>query len=262
MVNAELNSVDCGPVSLTRASWGQAMEWLGCCLQEREAVHYACFCEANLLSCAIDDEKLQGVLARADAVFADGVVAMKLAKVHGHLLPERIPGPTFLLKACEAGLKAGWLHYFYGGDEGVADKLAEILKVRFSGLQVSGTYSPPFREIGDLAEDDDVLHRIEDAGTDILWVGLGGPKQEFWMAEHQKRLSVPIMLGVGAAFDFHSGRRRWAPRWIRAIGLEWLFRMLTGGRATFVRNVRCLRRVALLLLKSQLNARFRLTFWR
>jgi N-acetylglucosaminyldiphosphoundecaprenol N-acetyl-beta-D-mannosaminyltransferase len=90
-----------------------------------------------------------------------------------------------------------------------------------------GTYAPPFRSLSALAEDDEVLRRIEAAGADLLWVGLGGPKQEFWMAEHRQRIRVPVMLGVGAAFDFHTGNRPWAPAVVRRLGLEWAWRMLT-----------------------------------
>lgn len=96
------------------------------------------------------------------------------------------------------------------------------MRERFPGIHIVGTYSPPYRSISNLAETDEVLRQIEEAGTDLLWVGLGGPKQEFWMAEHQHRLKVPVMLGVGAAFDFHTGNRAWAPAVVRRMGLEWV----------------------------------------
>ncbi len=248
----ELSSVPCGPVSLTMATWETAMRWLAAVVESSGPTRYACFCEANLLSHAVGNPRLQGILKDAAAVFPDGVAAMQLAAAHGTRLPERLPGPTFLLKACEAGLEPGWKHFFYGGREGVAEQLSEKLSARFPGLKVCGIHSPPLRELDNLEECDAVLNTIEAAGPDILWVGLGGPKQEFWMDLHWDRLSVPVMFGVGAAFDFHSGSRRWAPVWIRRVGLEWLFRMATGGRTTFTRNVRCCARVTGLLLRERL----------
>ena len=247
--------VDCGPVSFTAADNTEALRLLaelisGGLPTPGSPVPYVCFCEANLLSCLTDDAELREILHQAAAVFADGIAAFKLAAIYNHPLPERVPGPGFMLKACEAGVAKGWRHFFYGGGEGVADKLAEVLQQKFTGLKVAGTFSPPFREIGALDEDDEVLRMIEKSGADILWVGLGGPKQEYWMASHARRIRVPVMLGVGAAFDFHSGNRPWAPRWIRATGTEWIFRALTGGRSTFVRNIRCVSRVSGLLWRE------------
>ena len=226
------------------------MVWLGAAVQENSPTRYACFCEANLLSHAVRNPDLRMILDDADCVFADGVASVKLAAIHGNPLPERIPGPTFFLRACEAGIEKGWRHFLYGGAPGVADRLAEKLRSDYPGIQIVGTHSPPFREMGNLAEGEDVLRRIEEVGTDILWVGLGGPKQEFWMAEHRERIHVPVMLGVGAAFDFHSKTRPWAPAWIRRLGVEWLFRMFTGGRSTLVRNARCCSVVALVLMRE------------
>ena len=106
-----------------------------------------------------------------------------------------------------------------------------------------GTYAPPFRPLSP-EEDADVKQQINASHADFVWVGLGGPKQEFWILAHQKELNVPFLLGVGAAFDFHSGRRPWAPPFIRKIGMEWLWRACSGGKKTFFRNLRCVSTVA------------------
>ncbi|OPZ01351.1 MAG: putative N-acetylmannosaminyltransferase [candidate division BRC1 bacterium ADurb.BinA364] len=164
-------------------------------------------------------------------------------------VPERTPGPSFLLRACEFGLSRGYRHFFYGGAEGVPQRLAERLRQRYPGIQIVGAYSPPFRELTE-AEEAEVKEMIEAARPHLLWVGLGGPKQNLWMASHVGKIGVPVMLGVGAAFDFHSGNRLWAPAWIRKCGLEWLFRTFTGGRATFRRNIWCLSVVSCLLAKA------------
>ena len=105
------------------------------------------------------------------------------------------------------------------------------------------------------AEERALQEKIEQSRADLLWVALGGPKQEFWMQAHQGKIDVPVMLGVGAAFDFHSGSRPWAPRWVRRWGLEWLWRMVSGGRKTFLRNCRCVSGVAVILLSDFLHFR-------
>ncbi|MBA3583884.1 MAG: WecB/TagA/CpsF family glycosyltransferase, partial [Gemmatimonadetes bacterium] len=114
----------------------------------------------------------------------------------------------------------------YGGGEGVPELLAERLASRFRGLQVVGTYSPPFRNLT-LEEDEEIVERINSARPDIVWVGLSTPKQERWMHEHVGRLNAPVMVGVGAAFDFHAGLKKQAPRWMQRSGLEWSFRLMT-----------------------------------
>jgi len=116
-------------------------------------------------------------------------------------------------------------HFFYGGGPGIAEVLADSLKQRY-GIVVAGTYCPPFRPLTD-KELNDVRSRIEATVPDILWVGLSTPKQEKWMNQNRAQLSVPVMLGVGAAFDFNCGKSRQAPRWMRENGLEWLFRLTT-----------------------------------
>lgn len=221
-------------------------------LEDRQA-HFYCFCEANLLSHALSNPALRAALEKADAIFPDGVALVLLAKLLRTPLVERVTGPTFMLDACQHGVAKGWRHFFYGGAPGVADKLAIKLSERFPGLQVAGTWCPPFRL---LTPDEELAAKqaIEAARPDLLWVGLGGPKQEFWIAEHLGRINVPVMLAIGAAFDFHSGNRAWAPAWIRRTGMEWAYRAATGGRRTFLRNVKCVARVATHLMQVALRA--------
>ena len=124
---------------------------------------------------------------------------------------------------------------------------------RFPGIQIAGAYAPPFRPLTD-AEEAEVKSRIETGKPHLLWIGLGGPKQEFWCAQHLGKFDVPVMLAVGAAFDFISGNRPWAPVWIRRIGMEWLYRAFTGGWRTFFRNLRCVSMVAIKLMTEYLAA--------
>jgi len=137
----------------------------------------------------------------------------------------RYNGPILQLDCSEYGEARGWRHFFYGGKEGVADLMATKLKDRFPQLNVVGTYCPPFRDLS-VEEDDDVVAMINATQPDIVWVGLGLIKQEAWVAKHLNRINAPWMVGVGAAFDYHSGAVPWAPKWIRALGLEWLFRLI------------------------------------
>jgi len=146
----------------------------------------------------------------------------------------RVYGPDLMLALCEESKEKGYRHFFYGGAEGVADELAASLTERYPGLQVAGTYSPPFRPLTE-DEDQQVVDLINRSGADIVWVGLGTPKQDFWVADHVGRLEAPVLLAVGAAFDFHSGRKRQAPRWMQRAGLEWLFRLLTEPRRLWYR---------------------------
>jgi N-acetylglucosaminyldiphosphoundecaprenol N-acetyl-beta-D-mannosaminyltransferase len=217
---------------------------------------YFCFCEASLLSSLIRDAELSRELRTAYAVFPDGIALVALARLRGYVLPERIPGPSFLLAACAYGVERGWRHFFYGGGPGVADELATRLRGDYPGIIIAGTLTPPFRALTEI-EESATKEMIESARPDLLWVCLGSPKQERWCAAHLGRLEVPLMLAIGAAFDFHSRNRPWAPAWIRRIGMEWLFRTVTGGKRTFLRNLRCVTIVGAYLAKAALNYQFK-----
>ena len=129
-----------------------------------------------------------------------------------------------MLALCERSQATGHRHYFYGGVPGVAELLTERLQRRYPGLIVTGSYSPPFRPVG-VSEEPQVLNDINLTKPDIIWVGLGTPKQDYWVASHRSALTAPVLIAVGAAFDFHAGLIRQAPRWMQQSGLEWLFRL-------------------------------------
>jgi N-acetylglucosaminyldiphosphoundecaprenol N-acetyl-beta-D-mannosaminyltransferase len=137
----------------------------------------------------------------------------------------RYNGPVFQLDCVREGVSAGWRHFYFGGKEGVAKEMAQRLEQRFPDTQCVGTYSPPFRPLTP-AEDEAVIALINAARPDIVWVGLGLMKQERWVAEHLGKIDAPWLVGVGAAFDYHSGAVAWAPRVLRAFGLEWVFRLI------------------------------------
>ena len=175
------------------------------------------------------DEQLRQIHNAAGLVTPDGMPLVWWARWCGWSRTERVYGPDLLLACCQRSYTAGYRHFFYGGQEGVADLLARRLSRRFPWLAIAGTYAPPFRPLT-TQEDDDIVARINDAGADIVWVGLSTPKQEYWMAQHVGRLDAPVLIGVGAAFDFHAGLKIQAPRWIQRSGLEWAFRLATEPR--------------------------------
>lgn len=157
----------------------------------------------------------------------------------GHLKRLAIPrlyGPELMLRACEYGVSRGWRHYFYGGREGVVELLSQKLTERYPGLITAGTYCPPFRQLTP-EEDADIVERIRKARPDIVWVGLGLLKQEKWISEHLKRVGVPWMVGVGAAFDFYAETAKRPPGWVSKLGFEWLYRLAREPRM-FKRNIR------------------------
>jgi N-acetylglucosaminyldiphosphoundecaprenol N-acetyl-beta-D-mannosaminyltransferase len=198
---------------------------------------YVCFCDVNSVSCARRDPAHLAALNRAFLATPDGMPLVWLGRRAGHAEITRVYGPDLLLAVCAASAGTELTHFFYGAGEGTAELLAEKLRVRFPGLRVVGTHTPPFRELtGD--ESAALASRIAALRPDFFWVGLSTPKQEKFMADHAGRLDAGILLGVGAAFDFFSGRVRQAPRWMQRCGLEWLFRLCTEPRRLAPRYLR------------------------
>jgi N-acetylglucosaminyldiphosphoundecaprenol N-acetyl-beta-D-mannosaminyltransferase len=190
----------------------------------RRQQNYVCISGVHGLIESQRDEGLRRIHNEAGLVTPDGMPLVWLSRLHGHGHVERVYGPDLMLALCERSLLKGHKHFFYGGGEGVPELLTNNLRRRFPGLRVVGGYSPPFRPLSG-AEDEQIVEAINEADPDIVWIGLSTPKQERWMAEHVGRLTAPVLIGVGAAFDFHSGLKKQAPRWMQRNGLEWLFRL-------------------------------------
>jgi N-acetylglucosaminyldiphosphoundecaprenol N-acetyl-beta-D-mannosaminyltransferase len=182
------------------------------------------------------DEQMRDATKGADLILPDGIGIVLAARLLGHGKQYRVTGPALMLRLCDAGRAQGLRHYFYGGREGIADRLAAQLSEMYPGLVVAGTYCPPFRPMS-VAEDEAVVAEINAARPDVVWVGIGAPKQEKWMANHVRRIRARAMVGVGAAFDFHSGNVRWAPKWVRNIGCEWAYRLICEPRRMWRRNL-------------------------
>ena len=171
-----------------------------------------------------DDPYYLDVARNAAMNVPDGMPLVLIGKKRGYQV-ERTCGPDLIEKIMLEHDQNKLKHFFYGGKEGVADKLAEVFRERAPGVQIVGTYCPPFRPLTP-EEDREVIDMIEKSGADIVWVGISSPKQDVWMYEHVNVLPV-TMLGVGAAFDFHSGEVRRAPIWMRKSGLEFLHRLIS-----------------------------------
>ena len=186
---------------------------------------YICHGTAHGFTLAQSDPALKAAYRGAWLTTPDGMPLVWL----GPPGTERVYGPDLLLAVCDTGRAVGLRHYFYGGAPGVADTLRAKLTARFPGLEVAGTFSPPYH-----APTPDELSTLRAEITrlrpDVIWIGLGTPKQEKFMAEHAATLDAAVLIGVGAAFDFHSGRVRQAPRWLQRSGFEWLFRLCTEPR--------------------------------
>lgn len=190
---------------------------------------YICCATAYNTDLARSDSALRSAYNRALCTTPDGMPLVWLGRWHGHRTITRVYGPDLLLATCEAGRTAGLRHFFFGGAPGVAGELATRLGRRFPGLVVCGTFTPPFRELTD-AEFSTLRDQVAAAAPDIIWVGLSTPKQEKFMTAAAPHLDASVLIGIGAAFDFHSGRVTQAPRWMQRSGLEWLHRLATEPR--------------------------------
>jgi N-acetylglucosaminyldiphosphoundecaprenol N-acetyl-beta-D-mannosaminyltransferase len=201
----------------------QVISWMEQVISRSPVSQYICVTGMHGVTEAQFDPSLKSVLNEAGLVVPDGTPLVWAGRVHGYPLKRRVYGPELMEDFCrETGDR--YRHYFFGGAPGVPEHLAELFKQRY-GIQVAGCWSPPFRALTQ-EEEVDLKRRVEECAPDIIWVGLSTPKQERWMHAHRDRLRVPLMVGVGAAFDFHTGRVTQAPRWMRENGLEWFFRLM------------------------------------
>jgi N-acetylglucosaminyldiphosphoundecaprenol N-acetyl-beta-D-mannosaminyltransferase len=202
----------------------QALEIIASWIARRER-NYVCVTPAHVIMDGYWNPEVRGWINRAGLVTPDGMGIVWLLKAKGNRNVARVYGPDLVLALCGQGLADRRRHFFYGGEPGVAGALAARLSKRFPGLQVAGTCSPPFGP-STSAEEAAAIREINESKSDILWVATGSPRQEGWMASHLGKVDVPVMIGVGASFDFLSGRKRQAPRWIQRAGMEWLFRLV------------------------------------
>jgi N-acetylglucosaminyldiphosphoundecaprenol N-acetyl-beta-D-mannosaminyltransferase len=207
---------------------GRIMRW-GAARESR----YVCICNVHSVVTTTQDIEFKLAVNNADMATPDGAPIAWVLRRRGHAAQERINGPDLMWRYLKEAESAGQTVFFYGSTDDTLARLRTVLKQQFPQLRIGGAYSPPFRSLT-REEDDAVVHMINDSGANVVFVGLGCPKQEKWMAEHRGRIRA-VMVGVGAAFDYHSGVVKRAPLWWQQNGLEWLYRLGSEPRRLFKR---------------------------
>jgi N-acetylglucosaminyldiphosphoundecaprenol N-acetyl-beta-D-mannosaminyltransferase len=212
--------LDVGISALTRAAAvRRILEWVA----QRDKT-YVNVCTVDTVLKCHDDPALAAIVNGSGMATADGMPLVWVGKARG-FRAERVYGPDLMLGVMEAGYARQLRHFFYGATDATLLTLRERFEVRFPGLVVVGCHAPPFRPL-DEDEVVSVAALINATRPDVVWVGIGTPRQDYWMARFRPLLEAPVLVAVGAAFDFHSGRVRQAPRWMMGVGLEWLFRLI------------------------------------
>ena len=186
---------------------------------------YACLSSVHpIIEAQRNPEYLQ-ILNGAAFNFPDGMPLTWIGRIQGHANMDRVFGPEFMLEMCRLSEQRGYRNFLYGGHEGTTAQLRHSLQQRFPRLQIVGAYTPPFRDLT-AEEEEHLIATVCEARPHILWVGIGAPKQDRFMAQFVDRLNVPLMAGVGAAFDFHTGRIRDCSEWLKRAGLQWAHRLI------------------------------------
>lgn len=238
--DAALPSVEQAPilgVPLAVTDYDRTLDWIDAAVQ-LGAREYLCVAAVHTVMESLEDDALREAVDGAAFTVPDGQpLAWALRKL-GHDIDARVYGPELMDRACARAAQSGQRQYLYGGrDDKALAQLAANLLDRHPDLPLAGGWSPPFRELSD-AELDEIATRINAARPDVVWVGIGVPKQEKWMAAMRGRLDAPVLVGVGAAFDFHAGLVPQAPTWMQRRGLEWLFRLMQEPRRLWKRYAR------------------------
>lgn len=214
----EVLGLGISPLNLSRAIW-QIESWITEARRE-----YVCLCTVHGVMESQKSQRVRDAFNRAGMVTPDGMPLAWLLRRSGHADSGRVYGPDLMLATIERGIDKGWRHYLYGGREEVVDSLVHNLTTRYPEMKLVGRSSPPIGPVEQLASDQ-AAREMNLTQADIVWVGLGSPKQDLWMAAMRRRLNASVLIGVGAAFDIHAGSLRQAPRWMREAGLEWTFRL-------------------------------------
>jgi N-acetylglucosaminyldiphosphoundecaprenol N-acetyl-beta-D-mannosaminyltransferase len=201
----------------------QVIAWAQC-----HESRYVCVANVHMLMEAYDSLEFQNVVNAADLVTPDGMPLVWMLRRLGYPEQGRVYGPELTMKLIEAVAMQEIAIGFYGGTVEALQRLTAIFKKEYPNLKIAYSYSPPFRSMT-VVEDEAIIRTVNNSGTKILFIGLGCPKQERWMAAHKGRIQA-VMLGVGAAFDIHSGQKSQAPLWMQRMALEWLFRLVSEPR--------------------------------
>jgi N-acetylglucosaminyldiphosphoundecaprenol N-acetyl-beta-D-mannosaminyltransferase len=211
------------PLALT--DYERTLDWIDAAVAARHR-GYVCVAATHTVMASREDAALRAAVLDADFTVPDGQPLVWALNLLGHGLHSRVYGPTLMWKACERAARTGQRLYLHGGrhNQGAMALLIHNLRTAHPGVQIVGGQTQPFRELS-AAEDDAFAENINRARPDVVWVGLGVPRQELWMQRMRARIEAPVLVGVGAAFDFHAGLVNQAPGWMQDSGLEWLFRL-------------------------------------
>ena len=211
------------PLALT--DYARTIELIDAYVAERRR-GYVCVCNVHTVMAAHEDDELRAALLASSFNVPDGQPLVWAMNALGHSLRRRVYGPELMAQACAHAARIGQRVYLYGGrNQGALAQLSLNLRHRSPGIQIVGGYSPPHRPLTD-EERESVIEEINRSGAEVVWVGIGVPKQEKWMTEMRQQLEAPMLIGVGAAFDFHAGLVPQAPRRLQDAGLEWAFRLV------------------------------------
>ncbi len=213
------------------------MDWMDA-MVAAGARGYLTAAAVNLVMSAREEPETMAAVLGATLAVPDGMPLVWALRALGHGRATRVYGPDLMLGFCARAAAAGTPMYLYGGrDEGALELLTARLRERFPGLRIAGGHSPPFRELTP-SEEQRVVADIDGSGAQVVWVGTGQPKQERWMHRMRPLLRAPLLVGVGAAFDFHAGLVPQAPRWMQRAGLEWSYRLAREPRRLWRRYTR------------------------
>lgn len=222
------------PIAMT--DYAQTMDVMDGMVARREP-GYVCAVAVHAVMVAHRDREMRDALLRSTLTVPDGMPLVWAANMLGENLPNRVYGPELMRRYSDRCAEKGHRVWLYGGrDQGSLVQLALKLRQRHPGITIVGGYAPPFRPLTG-EEEDAICQQIDEARPDVLWVGIGVPKQEKWMARLRERLDVPVMCAVGAAFDFHADRISQAPSWMQERGLEWTYRIAQEPRRLLPRYV-------------------------
>lgn len=219
---------------------------------EKRASYYVCVRDVHGIMRSQEDPELAKIHEGAGLVTPDGMPLVWVLQSRGYEQSSRVCGADLVAAVCEASLKTGARHYFFGGKPGVAERMSAELSRQFPGLKIAGLSTPPFRPLS-FEEDAVITDTIVAAHPDIVWVGLSTPKQEYWMRDHVGLIPGATLIGVGAAFDFYAGDVKRAPNWMRESGLEWLHRLISEPRRLWRRYLVLAPRFVLLIMIEGIN---------
>jgi N-acetylglucosaminyldiphosphoundecaprenol N-acetyl-beta-D-mannosaminyltransferase len=199
---------------------------------------YVCVCNVHTVMASAEDPELRAALMGSSVNVPDGQPLVWALNLLGNSLPDRVYGPELMARSCARAAVSGQRIYLYGGrNQGALVQLALNLRQRYPGVRIVGGYSPPHRPLAS-DEREAVINEINGSRADVVWVGIGVPKQEKWMAKMRDELQAPVLIGVGAAFDFHAGLVPQAPSLLQESGLEWAYRLAHEPRRLWRRYMR------------------------